>query len=149
MEYAVNPPCRICPRDNFAYIRQWVRSRVCVRFGSVRCSCTVQAAIDGLVLLAMKSGDWTRLAARSSHSSFHAPLESLRRASLALASRTLIENQNIVPADNSASTTSNHDDAEPPTRKREGDDDDYNCEETSVEAITKIIPSPSEEVETQ
>lgn len=122
-----------------------MRSRVCMRSGSVWHSCTVQAAIDGLVLLAMKSGEWTRLATRSSCSSCDAPLESLRRASLALSSRILIENPNIVPGDNSASATSERDDADPPIRKREGGDDDDDCEETNVEYITKTIPSPPEE----
>lgn len=103
----------------------------------------MQAAIDGLVLLAMNSGDWMRLAARSSNPSCDAPFESLRRASLALSSRFQTESTFHLPGATSVNAIPGHDDADRPKKRREGDgDDDHDCEEAKGEDITKIIPSP-------
>lgn len=124
---------------------EWVDSRVCA-VPYATCSCTVQAAIDGLVLLAMNSRDWTNLAARSSHPSCDAPLESLRRASLTLSPRFQIENAVLLPDDDSDSVAHEQDDADQSRRKREGDDDDDDdCEEIHDEGITNISPSPPDE----
>lgn len=54
---------------------------------AVRCmGALLQASVDGVVLLAMDSDSWIRLAAASPRPC-HAPLDSLRRASLELLSR--------------------------------------------------------------
>jgi len=63
----------------------------------------LQASIDGLVLLAMDSDNWIRLAAASPRPC-RAPLESLQRASLALSSRPETGNTVVPPPGNNTVT---------------------------------------------
>ncbi len=79
------------------------------RFGAL-----LQASIDGVVLLAMDSDSWTRLAAASSRPC-SAPLERLRRASLELSSRPEIRNPEV-PLTGSHAVAGYDDDADGPVR---------------------------------